>query len=177
MTSNNCLLIALGNKARVGKDTFADNIKCHRFSFARPVYAVMQEMQDSVHQVRVKDRPLLRKIASMMRKHYGDNVFVDEIHNKLAHFIPCNDGLPIVVTDMRFKIEWNMLRQLGFTMVRIDRPGIVTDNHESECELDDMTYDYVLTNNGTLDDYTRNVQNFVSHLQDNLCKGYVVKLI
>jgi len=65
-------------------------------------------------------------------------------------------NLPVVVTDVRYRNEADMLRARGFRLVRIVRPGAGLDGeagkHDSETELDGFAADTLLTNDGTLAD-------------------------
>lgn len=62
-------------------------------------------------------------------------------------------GTPVVVTDVRFPNEADEVRERGGVIVRIVRPGQVSnDSHASETALDDYVEDVLIVNDGTLDD-------------------------
>jgi hypothetical protein len=61
-------------------------------------------------------------------------------------------NLPVVVTDVRYPNEANMLRSRGFRLIRITRPGVADDQHDSETALDTYPADLTIENTGTVDD-------------------------
>ncbi|WP_458085797.1 deoxynucleotide monophosphate kinase family protein [Streptomyces malaysiensis] len=64
-------------------------------------------------------------------------------------------GIPAVVTDVRFPNEYHALKNRGFKMVRVLRPGLPGIDDASETGLDnEVEYptNAIVTNVGTLDD-------------------------
>ncbi len=62
-------------------------------------------------------------------------------------------GVPVVVTDVRLSNEAEAIQEAGGALVRIVRPGVESgDSHASEVALDDWPTNYVVVNDGTLDD-------------------------
>ncbi|WP_367140422.1 MULTISPECIES: hypothetical protein [Streptomyces] len=65
-------------------------------------------------------------------------------------------GLPVAVTDVRHINECEALKTLGFTLVRVVRPGAPALGknalHQSETALDDYPVDLTIANAGTLAD-------------------------
>ena len=62
-----------------------------------------------------------------------------------------NDGVSVVIDDVRFPNEAAMVFELGGELWRIDRPGVSYDgSHESEGGLEDITPDRVIVNDGTI---------------------------
>ncbi len=57
-----------------------------------------------------------------------------------------------VITDMRFPNELKAIKSRGGITIRINRPDTIRMDHESETALDSAEFDYVITNEGTLDD-------------------------
>jgi hypothetical protein len=61
--------------------------------------------------------------------------------------------VPTVNDDTRFINEAAALRDLGFTIIRITRPGVDREDlHPSETEQTSIVADFELWNNGTIDD-------------------------
>lgn len=72
-----------------------------------------------------------------------------------------SNGLNVVVDDVRFPNEMDMIRDLGGIVVRVRRPAVETANHKpwyhrwfskghtSEGSLDSMTFDLEITNGYT----------------------------
>lgn len=62
-------------------------------------------------------------------------------------------GVSVVVTDVRLPNEAEAIQEAGGALVRIVRPGVESgDSHASEVALDDWPTNYVVVNDGTLDD-------------------------
>jgi hypothetical protein len=57
----------------------------------------------------------------------------------------------VVVTDVRYPNEANMLRSRGFRLIRITRPGVADDQHDSETALDTYPADSTIENIGTVE--------------------------
>lgn len=69
-----------------------------------------------------------------------------------------------VITDVRFPNEAQAIRERGGWLWRIERNGTGPVNgHASETALDDTPADWIVPNNGTLDDLARNVQLVLNH--------------
>lgn len=58
----------------------------------------------------------------------------------------------IVITDVRFPNEIEMLKQFGGTIVKVVRNKIQLDNHMSELSIDNLNADIIIFNSGTKDE-------------------------
>lgn len=74
----------------------------------------------------------------------GESVWLDAWERALSSF-----SRPVVVDDLRFPNEYLTLAKHGALVVRIDRPGLVRDEHVSESHVDDFGHDIRFTNDGT----------------------------
>jgi hypothetical protein len=88
------------------------------------------------------------------RKLIDDNVWVDATFKRIQRERSLSDN--IVIPDTRFKNEAFAVQTRPESknyIVRVNRPGVgpVTD-HPSETDLDDWDFDYIINNNGTIDD-------------------------
>lgn len=149
-------LILLSGKAQAGKDTFADSIQClgfHKYSFAK---ALKDEASrggwDGAKDER--GRVLLQELGSVWR-HYEPVHWIRRLQESITHDL-------VAITDCRYLNEISLMSKWGYqngynvTTIRIERSG--HDNglsedakaHDSECELDDESFDMVVENNGTL---------------------------
>lgn len=61
-------------------------------------------------------------------------------------------GRPVVITDVRYDNEVTFTRRWGFTLVRIERPGLTPGDHVSERNTLDFDVDATIVNDGTLSD-------------------------
>lgn len=58
-----------------------------------------------------------------------------------------------IITDTRFPNEAEAIKKVGGIIIRVERPGVKPiNNHPSEVGLDGYDFDYVITNDGTLED-------------------------
>lgn len=181
LTVTKPILIALSGKSGAGKTTAADYLKHqHGFvilSFAEPI----KKMAESVYNVAKfdtpgpdgKDRDLLiclgKWLRARTRSDEGDYI-LNEMSRKIDKMIKMGLGR-IVVDDLRFECEAELLKKRGFVLVRIDeksgastcaaptieRRGVLTSSDQgfrldpSETQLDSYTgFDHVIVNAKTL---------------------------
>lgn len=67
-----------------------------------------------------------------------------------------------VITDARFPNELERIKSLGGFNIRIVRPGYGGENHASEQEPSDWMLDYIIENDGTIDDLKVKVDDVLS---------------
>lgn len=64
----------------------------------------------------------------------------------------------VVVTDLRFQNEYDVIKRLWGTVVHIERPGMDdSDEHRSETEMANILADVLLVNDGSLEALERKV--------------------
>jgi hypothetical protein len=62
------------------------------------------------------------------------------------------EGLPVVVTDCRFLHEAKVIRELGGTLIRIERfQAVSNDTHISELEMRQIEADHTIPNTSTIE--------------------------
>lgn len=72
-------------------------------------------------------------------------------------------GRPVVVPDVRYANEADVLRAAGFVLVRIVRAGTTSDDgHASETGIDQLPVDYELSNDGTAGDLGKEMWSTLS---------------
>ena len=88
--------------------------------------------------------------TEIMRKFFGDQVVV---FNNIKIKLKPNK---LIISDLRFKVEADMVKERKGTIIYIDRPGCNVGNHQSEKEAFELYQsgkcDYVIHNNKTLKD-------------------------
>lgn len=171
MTERKPLKIALGNKARVGKDTFADIVAethaARRFMFSQYIKSIAEHTQAVLGVPISKDPTLLQKLGTLLREHYSDDVFANSLIDQIKEYCASYPNDIILVTDMREPIEMRMLKEVGFVTIKITRENRVIDrdpNHSSEIALDNAQFDYHLTNDGTVDEFRTKVNELIDKL-------------
>lgn len=96
-------------------------------------------------------RQLLLDLGTEIGRGYKEDIWLDALDHsckKLQH------KSAIIVTDVRFKNEFDHLRKIGFYQIRLLRDSSLKIKHTSEINQDtiaDNEFDYVLHNNGTVD--------------------------
>jgi hypothetical protein len=171
LRSAHTLRIAVGNKSRVGKDTFADRVTClaggSRFAFASRLYDVTRAIQAALGVPTEKDPALLQTVGTMLRTHYSPDIFVRATMDAIDAVTTEAPWSNLIVTDLRQVNEFEALKKDGFVTVRVVRADRVIDrdpNHSTETELDNTPFDYVITNDGTMDEYIENIDAVVAHI-------------
>jgi len=159
--------IALGHQSRVGKDSFADHAAdladVGRFAFAEELYKLVTAVQTTMGQPVEKDPMLLQEEGMLMRKRYGDDVWV----NKLATRIDAANNDILIITDMRLPNEFEWAKKNGFKTVKIVRPDRPIDrdpNHISETALANHTFDFIITNDGTIEKFHNLIDDLIGML-------------
>lgn len=163
------ILIGLAGRAGSGKDTFADALYDHhafvKTSFAAPLKLAAQaifgfsseQLNDRNLKEAVSDywgfspRQALQKLGTEgVRDVFGDSTWMKRW---ALTYHTMKDTDHIVVTDVRFNNEAEMIRSLGGTIIHIVRPsnpfGIGTA-HRSEQGVNHVIGDLVVENDGTL---------------------------
>lgn len=174
--------IGIIGKARSGKDTAADYlVRAHgytRLAFADPLkemalsvdpfvptsYGVTVRLQSLIADVGweyAKDtypevRRLLQHMGQTVRE-YDSEFWITAMRRKLSNAEAHN--IPVVVTDVRYPNEADMLRARGFKLARIVRPSTgqaVTmaearaSAHSSEMAMDDYQAAVTIDNVGSI---------------------------
>ena len=65
----------------------------------------------------------------------------------------------IIVSDIRFQNERDFIKSMGGIIIKIERSGLGVQSHSSE-QLDDLQYDYKIENNGSLESYLKECEQF-----------------
>jgi hypothetical protein len=177
--------IGLIGKARSGKDTAALHLvrtrAYTRLAFADPLKEMalsIDPLIPSVERIHVRLSTLIRDVGWEYAKdtypevrrilqhtgqtvrEYDDEFWLTAMRRKLNNAEAWN--LPVVVSDVRYPNEADMLRSRGFRLVRIVRPNPITGTvlppasaaarHASETALDGFAADMAITNAGTVTD-------------------------
>jgi hypothetical protein len=162
-------LIAAGYKTR--RIAFADSLKeiveiltgkkrssIEEKYFSYPVLDFTEEQKNSfLYKWDMTLGTMLQKLGTdVMRNCFNDCVWINSFLEKATR-VPVNEF--IMVTDVRFINEIAALKYRGCVCIRVEGdPLKAAENstrnkiHQSEIELDNYDFDYVIKNNGTLED-------------------------
>ena len=111
-------------------------------------------------------RQLLMDLGSKTGRRYNENIWIEAFD--YAFKKAANDNKNVIVTDVRFRNEFDYLKQLKFTQIKLLRDCYLKINDISETNQDaikDSEFDFILYNNGTLEDLRKEVSNIVAQLK------------
>lgn len=164
------MIIGLTGAAGCGKDTLANYLVIDgswgKYSFASPLKRGLSEMlnipMDDIENPLVKNEPnykfgkSIRYMMQSIGTEWGRGMISDDIWVSLAKeniLTLKNRHAGVVVSDVRFPNEANMIRDMGGFIIKITRDtdhylnGIA--GHQSEAGIPDSKVDYVVENNYT----------------------------
>jgi dephospho-CoA kinase len=173
-------VILISGKAQNGKDTFAELLKntleqqgdlvaVDRFAKYIKGFLTSYYGWDGV----TKNEDVRQKLQQL-----GTEIIKEKLNYKYFHSqrlaqdfqIVENDFDYFLVADTRFEDEIYLMKSMfpnKVITIRVQRDGITGGltkeqlQHKSETALDSFKFDYVINNNGTLDDLVLEVKKFV----------------
>ena len=163
------LRIAFSGKMQVGKTTSADYLVqkygFNKLSFAGKLKEIAKDLWPEQFECGQKPRKLLQDLGMKMRE-IDQDVWVKYLV-RIVRSLPKESN--IVVDDLRFMNEYKVLKNEGFFIVRIVRevPPSPFDDHPSEKEVEQMPYDLLLQNTGTLDMLYEKLDKIMEMLNKN----------
>jgi hypothetical protein len=152
--------IAFGYKMGTGKDVcvkyLINKYGGMQIRFADAIYDILNYAQKRCGIEQKKDRKFLQLVGTEWGRSIDNDIWIKvALKNQQKD---CN----IYCSDLRFKNEFDALKNDGFIMVKLirnkinqNRKGNGSCNHISENELDeyeDYKWDYVILNNGNLEE-------------------------
>lgn len=110
----------------------------------------VKEMSIDVRANMLSIRQLLQYWGTnVMRVYFGDQLWS-------LTTLKLSETHDLIISDMRFKVEAEMVKERKGTVIYIDRPGCEVGNHQSEREAFELYQegkcDYAIHNDGTLKD-------------------------
>ena len=161
--------IAFSGKMQVGKTTSADYLVQKygfvKLSFAGKLKEIAKDLWPEQFECGQKPRKLLQDLGMKMRE-IDQDVWVKYLV-RIVRSLPKDSN--IVVDDLRFMNEYTALKNEGFFIVRIlrDVPPSPLDDHPSEKEVEQMPYDLLLLNTGTLDRLYEKLDKIIEMVSKN----------
>ncbi len=79
-----------------------------------------------------------------------------------------NSHKPLIISDLRFRVEANAVKALGGKIIYINRSGATPGNHISEREIIELVsegkIDIQIDNNGSLKELFNNLKGIINKL-------------
>ena len=163
--------IALGGKMGTGKSSIRDFlVKCFQFkgySFAEKLKEIAQDLFN----MEVKNRSLLQMLGSRVRE-----MEMDAWANYVLKQINAEVPLRAVIDDMRYLNEADLLKDNGFTLIKLYTPATIrakrgvagfsaeTAKHPSEVEIDAIDVDYSIDTSCDLDTSYRKIMEVLAEI-------------
>lgn len=98
--------------------------------------------------VSITYRQLMQLWGTEYRRAENPNYWLDKTREKIKTL----DGL-VLVDDVRYRNEADMIREMGGEVVRVERPGLPESDHISETALDDYGgFSYHIGNDRTIEE-------------------------
>ena len=151
------MLIGITGKKYAGKTTIAKMMaeysKFQIISFATSLKDMVVKASLLTHEEAFITKP---EHARFLLQHIGTNLVREQIDpdfwvKKVGRILDRTVG-NVVIDDVRFINEAEMIRSYGGSILKVTRPGSDNDQHRSEIEMDKIDYQDLVENDGTLDD-------------------------
>lgn len=177
--------IALLGKARSGKDSVANilvgDMGFREFKLSKGIYDfISQFYRARTDQVDggAKDRGLLQLIGQTVRK-IDEDIWIDYLLEDISSYPQWHTNR-VVVSDVRQANEVDALRNAGYTIIKVTASentriarmkaagDIVTKeqlSYETELSVDALDSDWVIVNEGTLEELTKAVEDVVAKIE------------
>jgi len=112
-------------------------------------------------------RQLLIDLGTGVGREYKENLWLD-VFDHTFKIAKSKKREVVIVTDVRFRNEFDHLKKLGFFQIRILRDSHAKINHSSETNQDsikDEEFDAVIHNNGSLDELTDKIMQIIPKIK------------
>lgn len=160
-------VIGLSGFAGAGKDevakTLVERMGYTRIAFADP----LKDVATAIGWSGKKDdagRKLLQGLGVAVREFINPDAWVLAAEERIEQV----DG-PVVITDVRFPNELQMIRRRRGTVVRVVRPETgAVNGHVSEHLVNDEDCDVIFHNDGTLEELPEKVESFDPFIPSDL---------
>lgn len=176
-------IIGLVGKKESGKTTLSQminkwipkNASCYFLQFAGILKTMIlkAEICDEEELYHVKtafSREMMQKIGTnIIREQIDKNFFCKKMLKELSELTkedPIGENTIVIIDDIRFENEANLIRDIGGILLRIVRPNWGDlDEHRSETEMDEIETSVTIFNDSdleNLDQSGKNIANFMS---------------
>lgn len=112
-------------------------------------------------------RQLLIDLGTGLGRSYKEDIWLDTFNYSFNKAVAKGKHL-VIVTDVRFRNEFDHLKSLGFYQIKLLRDSYTEINHASETNQDSISddeFDSIINNNGSLSNLKKEVSNIVSQFK------------
>lgn len=116
-------------------------------------------------------REILQKWGTEYRREQCSSYWVDQAEALINE----HENNDVVFTDVRFKEEADLIRSMGGVIVRVDRIGInAVNDHSSEQYAKHGFVDYLIENDGTLDELATLSAELAEKINSDAINEYLI---
>lgn len=109
-------------------------------------------------------RDALILIGTTIGRKIHPDIWIETVFNRYEKNINKN----LLISDVRFPNEYDSIKKKGGIIIRINRTNNSTNLiHESECALDHHTFDYVIENDGTIEELNQKILQILVNISVN----------
>jgi hypothetical protein len=181
------MIIAISGKAGSGKSTVGEIFEKSGFridSFATSVKDICSILfnfdREKIEGIREEDRIWRetpdKSISELLGKNFsprdamiligteiGRNIIHQDIWIKTLFDRYEKNKINLLISDLRFPNEYEEIKKRNGIIIRINSNREKKSDHISECALDNHNFDYIIDNNGTLDELYEQVNNVINN--------------
>jgi hypothetical protein len=109
-------------------------------------------------------RQMLIDLGTGVGRTYKEDVWLDAFDHACDSL---SNKHTLIVTDVRFRNEFNHLKNKNFYQIKLKRESQLQINHSSETNQDtikDNEFNYIIHNNGSLDDLKQEVKKIAKNI-------------
>lgn len=175
-TLGNFLIEKKGYKRIAFADALKDACKCIFGLTDEQLYGNLKEVEDPFWKTTPRKilqfvgTDLFRENLMKIMPWIDKNIWIEVVKKKILDEIEIDPNVKIVVTDVRFDNEINLIKELHGLTLRVVRPDINNnlDLHQSEIEIDRLDVNYEILNNGTLEELYSKIENLLNNNTFNM---------
>lgn len=164
------MIIGILGKKGSGKDTSADYIvekySYHKYSFAKPLKEICRILFGFTDEQLYGDKkevidPYWKITPRVALQYIGTDLFRNQLKNIMPHinddiwvnvFEANHNDNNVVIADCRFQNEVDKIKKMNGIIIKLIRDTHSIDSHSSE-NIDNVTdFDYIIHNNGSIQD-------------------------
>jgi dephospho-CoA kinase len=176
------VIIGICGKKETGKSTVT-NYLVQAYGFTEFIFAkALKDMlirnglatyEDTYVTKTQHSRWLMQTIGELFRKEVNSNYWVNQVDFQMSkHASDCIEAdkkIKMVVSDIRYPNEAELIKERQGYLIKIVRDTGYEDNHPSEANVDLIDCEYIIHNNGSINDLYKRIDRVLQYID----KGYI----